>query len=51
MKENLELLCMLYALTELQKDCRPNFESGYFQPAHGDMLDEAVKVLMQKLRP
>lgn len=30
-KENLGLIAMVYALTELQKDSIPNYESGYFK--------------------
>ena len=45
--ENLKNLAVLYALTELNKDCRPNYESGYFYPGIKPLLEEATKEIIK----
>ena len=42
---HLRKLCALYALNQLNMDCRVCYETGFFQPgtAYSDMIQEAMK--------
>lgn len=42
---------MTYALTELQKDSADIYECGYFQAGTQNMILDALKKLMEILRP
>ena len=46
-------LCMLYGLSNLIKDCKSCYESGYFEPgvAYSDMILEAMKQINRTVRP
>lgn len=50
-KENLTNLCILLALTELQKDPKTLYDCGYFGQGTSDLLDEATNIIMDKIRP
>lgn len=50
-KQNLEYLAMIYALTELQKDSIGNYECGYFSSGMKNMILDALKKLMEIIRP
>lgn len=50
-KENLEHLCKLFALNELMKDSAACYEAGYFQVGMGSLIMDAMKHLMDVLRP
>ena len=42
---------MIFALTDLKKDCSILFEEGYFGKGFGEFLEDALKELMVRLRP
>ena len=50
-KENLSTLAMIYALEELRRDSIPNYETGYFKAGTNDLLLEAMKKALDRIRP
>lgn len=50
-KASLYNLAKIYALTELQQDCAALYETGYFQMGTATLIQEALKVMMNTVRP
>lgn len=50
-KENLRNLARILALTELQQDSAPLYETGFFTMGTATLLLEALKQMMTTMRP
>ena len=44
-------LAVLYGISELKKDSHCLYESGYFKQGSMDLIDEAFKIVLNKIRP
>jgi acyl-CoA oxidase len=50
-RDHLKTLCSIFALNELKRDSTACYESGYFQNGASQMINDALKSLINELRP
>lgn len=50
-KANLELILKIFALKQIQEDTHGLYECGFFTNGSGKLVDEALKTLLNQLRP
>lgn len=51
LKDQMKYLCALVGLTHLIEDCKACYEIGYFGKNTLKLMNQALKLLLEKIRP